>query len=435
MNRVIDAFFARLPPHQQPMDPSIHPRDSMFRWGLKQHRGYHEMAILDYFRSGLSAYRTAREILDWRFGDAMPEQVLDFGSGFGRLIRFLVCDLPASRLWAAEIDPEAVEHQRQRYGVQGLRSTSDPVAFAPFNRLASGSFDALFAFSVLSHLPPERFESWLRAWIDLLAEGGVLAFSVFDEATLLPGRRMTGEGFHFEEMSESEDLDLKEYGTAYVTEAFVSRALAAAGGGRLSWHRFRRGLWHIQDLYVVLKGEAPQPLPLLELQGEPTGRLETCALEYGAQGEAVISLAGWAVGHGSRLSEVEVELALGGEPVACVAPVERRPDVLEIFSPGSRSPLCGWAVRHRAPADAVRPQDLLVVSARCLSSGVESLLHLGSVETTCLYIDLLRMWAKSDRYEAQAKALAGQVEIFERSGFGKLRRRWMGLKRRVGLDG
>jgi hypothetical protein len=60
---------------------------------------------------------------------------------------------------------------------------------------------------------------------------------------------------------------------------------------------------------------------------------------------------------------------------------------------------------------------------------------LGSVETTCLYIDLLRMWAKSDRYEAQAKALAGQVEIFERSGFGKLRRRWMGLKRRVGLDG
>ena len=75
--------------------------------------------------SGYEAYvgrwsrRVASEFLQWL---AVPAQSawLDFGCGYGRVIRFLVERVPPDRIWASDVAHEAVDFCRSEFGVHPL---------------------------------------------------------------------------------------------------------------------------------------------------------------------------------------------------------------------------------------------------------------------------------------------------------------------------
>ena len=75
---------------------------------------------------------------------------------------------------------------------------------------------------------------------------------------------MPQDGIHFIPTSENAALDKSVYGTTWVSETFVRRAILAASGDH-AYFRIRRGLANEQDIYVVSK-ERHRDLDALELE-------------------------------------------------------------------------------------------------------------------------------------------------------------------------
>ena len=164
---------------------------------------------------------------------------------------------------------DAVAYQREAFGVTGFVSTPDARELA-----IDGRYDVVIAISVFTHFNPLDFPAWLARLLKLLTPRGILVFTVNDERTLLPGRALDSTGAWFEPASENERLDPRRYGSTWVSEPFVARALEEAAAAPVDYRRVPRGLWASQDVYVVAApGSAalPDPLPLAL---EPAGALE-----------------------------------------------------------------------------------------------------------------------------------------------------------------
>lgn len=428
------------------LDRAIHPGDAMARFAERLCRGVREVARLEYFRTGHAGFRAVEQVLQWRFGDLSADAprsphdfaLLDFGCGHGRVTRFLARALGPERVVAAEIDETAGEFVR-RFGVRTVASPSDPAQFAGADFPEAGDFDAIVALSVLTHLPESAFHGWLARWWRLLAPGGVLVASVLDERVLLPGRELPASGFHFERMSESEVLDLDDYGTAWTDERFVRSAIGRlardTGEAPARVERLPLGLWHLQDLWVLVKPSLALDLPPLteHFDPGPAGWLEACKLSADRRRLEVrgwaIATSGRATGRSTEPARIVVGLGgevggeIGGELGAGVV-IEgacdgRRDDLPEIY--GERA-AAGFRIVHEA-SEPLAPSTPLRVVAVDPRTGSERVLHLGSVEATDLYLRLVEARAEADR-------LADEVAVFEASGFGRLRRRWMAWKRR-----
>jgi SAM-dependent methyltransferase len=434
------------------VDLAVDRRDEMLAWALWAHHGCRQVALVNYFRSGLGAWRVVQHLLRWRFGARRDLRILDFAAGWGRVTRFMARDRPPASLWVGEIDPAALAFQRARFGVHGVPSSSRPEELA-----VEGRFDAVVAASLFSHLPPPTFEPWLARLWSLVAPGGLLAFSVHDEAVMLPGRAMPAAGIYFEEVSESPSLDRRDYGSTWVRESYVAAALGRVAGGRASYRRLPRGLWHHQDLYAVV----PEPgadFAGLAPAGEPEGYLDRCAID--AAGD--LRLGGWAIDRASGGPAARVEIALGGG-AAAAAVGEERADVAAFAGEGFRR--SGWTASP-GPAAAFGAGDLLVVEA-VGAGGARAVVHASALEVAALYVALARDRAELTRAGAEleraaadlrgvrvalghesarvgeldrrvhelgweAHVLRSRIAAMEASRFWKLRERWFALKRRFG---
>ena len=407
---------------------AIDPRDEMLEFLVGVHVDP-EQARCGYYRSGQSIADTLGQVLAWRFGPGGAPVVLDFASGYGRVTRFLLESVPASRLWVSDILAEAVAAQRAAFGVEGFVST-----LRPEELVAPRRFDAIAVTSLFTHLPEERFHAWLAALWQLLAPGGVLLFSTHD-AALHPDPARRAARFAFERTSESRSLSLDDYGTTWVSPGFVQAAVASSCGGA-SAHRLPRALCNFQDLWVVV----PEPgadFATLELHAEPELMVEECALEGGE-----LALRGWAIArHGAAVS---VEVTLDGELLGSAEVAVPRGDIAAAF--GDRFVRSGWDWRgplppHTLPQAAV--VGLRVVDAR----GRRHLFWVG----TLLLLQMLvhRLQARSFREElaavraeqvrerqaaaAEIAALSARVAAMEASRFWKLRNAWFAVKRALRL--
>lgn len=225
----------------------IHPADQMLLHSLRHHRDV-GASVSQYFNVALQQYHAARQILDLTLppGQGEPVAVLDFACGFGRLLRFLSCCDRELHITASEIQLDALQFVGDEFGVATLPSCMKPEDFDPGRR-----FDFIWVASLFSHLPEGLFGRWLARLSSLLTPRGVLCFSVHDEVLAPPGDAVGPSGLLFKGHSENADLDAEAYGTTYVTEAFVRRAIGQLPGpARRSW-RIRKGLAHEQDIYVL----------------------------------------------------------------------------------------------------------------------------------------------------------------------------------------
>ena len=75
--------------------------------------------------------------------------MLDFASGFGRMLRFLSKRLPTDRVFASDLMRETTRFTQATFGVHSFPSAADPREIAFPRR-----FSAIWVGSLFTHLPP-----------------------------------------------------------------------------------------------------------------------------------------------------------------------------------------------------------------------------------------------------------------------------------------
>ncbi|HEV7506787.1 MAG TPA: class I SAM-dependent methyltransferase [Thermoanaerobaculia bacterium] len=422
------------------VDLGVDDRDEMLTFLLKSYRGDRDSALFQYFQSGESIANSLLQVLRWRFGDdgdfARIHSLLDFASGYGRVTRFLVREVPAARVRVADVYADGVRFQAERLGVQAIVSAIRPEDFACAER-----FDAILVTSLFTHLPEERFVDWLRVLLGLLNPGGLLVFSSHSPEVLPAGVEMPASGIVFAPISESGSLDTSDYGSTWVTRDFVRSSLERAlgpGAPAASLHTIERALCNFQDLHLVVP-EADVDFSSLAFQGEPQLFVERAELDA----EGCLKLEGWAAVRNGSVREVEVwlnEERLGSTPVAA-----ERGDVAGFFG-GPRHAGLGWACCCRLPAAVAR--SAAVLRLRVVDGGGRShVLWAGSVADLLLASlrlesEQLRGWlrhseavlaAERARTAVETRALADRIAAMRASRFWKLRNVWFRFKALVGL--
>lgn len=122
-------------------------------------------------REGFNAYRIFKRCYETHVGPIRDcRAALDFGCGWGRIIRFFLKDLPPERLLGIDHSEEAVR-VCQNTNKWCRFILIDPHAPTP---LPKESFDLIYLYSVFSHLPEEMHWAWLKEFHRLLAPGGML---------------------------------------------------------------------------------------------------------------------------------------------------------------------------------------------------------------------------------------------------------------------
>ncbi len=98
---------------------------------------------------GFIIYRWVKEIFESYAGDlAACSNVLDFGCGWGRVIRFFLKDLEPSKLWGIDQYDKVIEicKRTNRWCKFNLIDPFPPTSFS------ENTFDLIFCYSVFSHL-------------------------------------------------------------------------------------------------------------------------------------------------------------------------------------------------------------------------------------------------------------------------------------------
>lgn len=402
---------------------NVHAGDEMLIHYGNIHPGDPGRALFLYFDSGRRIWEAMWALLRWRFGEPGPDfPVLDFASGYGRVTRFAVLDLPAERLRVADISAAGVRFQEEQLGVRGIVSHADPQGFEP-----GETFDAVLASSLFTHLPEASFKAWLRRLWSLLRPGGMLVFSVHGEEVVLPGREMPASGFLFDPQSEIDALPGEQYGTTWVSEAFVRGVLhEIAPGG--SAHRIPRGLLRFQDVWVAV----PEPgcdFSGLELNLEPESFVEHCSVAGG-----LLRISGWVVDRVRHDPPREVRLIVGGVRHV-LRDLPHREDAAALF-PYEKADARGW--RFEVPVE----EGDLAVEAVDGSGGVWRL-YADTVPGALLRsarLDLHDALRRAEEAEARRRrettelervihVLEARIAGMQASRFWKMREVWFRIKK------
>ncbi len=417
---------------RSPADPrlGISPGDQMLAFLHDLYEGDAEQARCAYYRSGASIAALMLEVVRWRFGEARRARaLLDFASGFGRVTRFLLDEVPPQAITVADVLPAAMTFQRQTFGVRAALSCVDPEQLD-----LPGPFDAILVTSLFSHLPERRFAAWLAALLDRLAPGGVLAFSTHD-LLLLPAEQRPAAGPCFQPHSEITELATAEYGSMWVDEAFV-RSMLAATDRPLSAVRFPRAVCNYQDLWVVVP-EAAASFTGLMPPSDPEIAMETCKVS-----SREVALSGWAHAHGAAVAAVEV--LVDGRRIGLATVDGPRPDVAAVR--GEDAGTSGWTLIAPLPGAADVYGSVLLLRAIDARGG-SRLGWVGRLSTAAFHARCMQLrWHETELHRLRVEMAAQQawaaaeiaglqttVATMQASRFWKLRNRWFGLKRALRL--
>jgi len=231
----------------------IHENDAMYQF-LKNHPGI-EDPLNEYYSSGESMVKILNEIFSDQKIDAKSiSSFLDFAAGYGRFTRFLPFLFPMGTITVSDIDKNAVNFCKEKIQVNGFYSSEDPKDLEIQNQ-----FDVIWVASLFSHLSLHSWEAWIKKLYEMLNDNGIIIFSTHGChcINMLDGITKQNiihldHGFYFLKQSEINTLSTDIYGTAYVTEEFVTRFIEKNTLGRIVGY-YPKKLWDFQDIYVIRK--------------------------------------------------------------------------------------------------------------------------------------------------------------------------------------
>ena len=251
-----------VPPRRYPGIPGrVHFNDFMFtERSSAEARSYRERAlnVISLIEESLAAAgRTFDDVDRW----------LDFGCGYGRVVRFLAERVPAERIHAADVVEEGVRFCASEFGVHPVLSRVDLAT------LQLGRFDFVYAISLLTHLDERNSVELLRLLGESLEPGGIVLFTIHGRHSL---ENAGLYGAEYEERSAEIAARVAEAGTVFLPYRFlrgthygmawhsvdwVETKLAELHGGRLRRLLFRpRGLDDHQDVLAFQRqGELGKP--------------------------------------------------------------------------------------------------------------------------------------------------------------------------------
>jgi SAM-dependent methyltransferase len=142
-------------------------------------------------------------------------RVLDFGCGWGRVIRFFLKDVAPENLIGIDCSEKAIARclETNRWCRFELCEVLPPTD------LEADGFDFIYAFSVFSHLSEEAHERWLEEFERLLRSGGLLIVTTFERAFL----SSSSDGSDL----TNQPLSLEEWFSLYDRGDFCHRRLKA----------------------------------------------------------------------------------------------------------------------------------------------------------------------------------------------------------------
>lgn len=180
-----DAFVLRsVAPVAEGTGPSQWPVPDPDRWELEE-----EDDPSAYLASGeLHASTIASVAADHGLALGAGHRVLEFGCGFGRVLRWWPAVAPGVEAWGVDLDAERIAWARAHLPASFRVSTSTT---APHLSFPDGTFDLVYACSVIPHIS-ELGDAWVLELRRVLAPGGLAYLTVYDEDTIAAIRR-TGE--------------------------------------------------------------------------------------------------------------------------------------------------------------------------------------------------------------------------------------------------
>ncbi|GFE71335.1 class I SAM-dependent methyltransferase [Chroococcus sp. FPU101] len=348
---------------------SIHPDDEMYLYSLELNQGNQEKALFDYFRIGSTIMDVIKQVIQWKFnGFENINSFLDFACGYGRYTRFLLQEMPVSKIWVSDIYVEGVKFQEEQFGVQGIISVSRPEDY-----VCSQQFDCILVISLFTHLPETTFIRWLRKLYSLLTPRGILMFTTHDMSLVPANVSPSEKGICFLGMSESRSLDTDEYGSTWVTQDFVEQAVSEASDGQGKCYCLRKGINNHQDLYLVTRDDSLESMEL-NLYKRPFSNIDRCHLHN----ENTLYLAGWAATYNDHASIQDIQFLINGQLKQRCLPFAYRPDVAKFYNNPDYS-YSGWNCCIHLDDNVNLATDILEVIL-IDSVGMKNTSYIGTIE-------------------------------------------------------
>ena len=122
-------------------------------------------------RQAFLAYKLFKEIVNRYYKDLRTcDRVLDFGCGWGRIIRFFLKDIEPGGLNGVDCFEEAITICNN----SNLRCTFNTISVMPPTHFAEDCFDVIYLYSVFSHLSEKAHMDWLIEFKRILKLGGMI---------------------------------------------------------------------------------------------------------------------------------------------------------------------------------------------------------------------------------------------------------------------
>jgi SAM-dependent methyltransferase len=227
---------------------------------------FNDFMLEDDSPKGVEAYRTRAlnviKLIDRSLETAGRDigdirSWLDFGCGYGRVLRFLVQRVDPDRVYASDVIEEAVDFCAAEFGVHPRHST------AALEDLDLGRFEFLYAISVLTHLDEKNETEMMRFLHRSLEPGGIALFTTHGQWSL---DNLDFYGAIYEDMRDELASRVRERGVAFVpyhhyaddrygmtwhSAEYVQRRMDELHGGSMRLLFFEpHGLDHHQDVFA-----------------------------------------------------------------------------------------------------------------------------------------------------------------------------------------
>lgn len=147
-------------------------------------------------RDGFNIYRTFRALAS-KHGSPLRQDsvVLDFGCGWGRILRFFMRDVARENLFGVDVMPLAIELCRKT----NPWGQFSQVPALPPSDLPAEKFDLVYLYSVFSHLSEDAHDKWLTEFRRVLKPGGLLMATTRPRGYIVScetSRQRGGPGLH-----------------------------------------------------------------------------------------------------------------------------------------------------------------------------------------------------------------------------------------------